>query len=303
MATANPFGAASSRTDSFSVHPEDLVIIGLDTQDGPEHPLYDERILLPLDEKMVANIGALGVQVPVLTQRLEDGRTVVLDGRQRVRHAREANARAVKAGGERMRIPVAAPKKVDDQRAVSVMVSANEFRQDDDVVVKAKKARKLADDFGMKPSEIAALYRVSSQAVFGWLKLSDAAPELLAEVSAGTISATAASHMTALPQETQKEKAKAIKEKAATAPKTRAGKVKKVTVDSAKAEAKAAKAPDADVIQAPGKRLLKDIVAQGFGDPDAISQDFLKGIEYVLGNLRPERVAGLVALIRKVQGE
>lgn len=289
----NPFGTGASRTDAFSVHPEHLIIIGLDTDDGPEHPLYDERIKLPLDEKMVLNIAALGVQVPVLTQKLDDGRIVVLDGRQRVRHAREANARAARAGGEWMRVPVAAPKRADTGRAVSVMISANEFRTDDDVVTKAKKARRLQEDFGMKPAEIATLYKVSDQAVRGWLKLGEADDSLLEQVQAGAISATAAGHMAALPQEAQKVKAAEIKEKAKTAPKSKNGKSKKVTVKSARTEAKVTKAPEGDFIEPPSRRVLRKLVEDG--KASGINEDFLKGVAFCLGEMRPDRVAGLKA--------
>src|SRR5512136_2177542 len=34
--------------DLFKFKPSELIIVGLDTEDGPEHPLYDDRIGLPV---------------------------------------------------------------------------------------------------------------------------------------------------------------------------------------------------------------------------------------------------------------
>lgn len=38
------------RKQYWLLNPENLVIIGLDTNDGPEHPLWDTRIKLPIDK-------------------------------------------------------------------------------------------------------------------------------------------------------------------------------------------------------------------------------------------------------------
>jgi hypothetical protein len=33
-----------TRINAFGMEPKDLVIVGFDTDDGPEHPLWDERV-------------------------------------------------------------------------------------------------------------------------------------------------------------------------------------------------------------------------------------------------------------------
>jgi len=87
MASKTAFDA--SRISAFGFDPDDLVLI-----EDPKHPLYDARIKLPLKPEFVANIKALGVTVPVVVRKI-DGRPVVIDGRQRVRAAIEANPRAL----------------------------------------------------------------------------------------------------------------------------------------------------------------------------------------------------------------
>jgi hypothetical protein len=56
------------------------------------HPLYDERVHLPIDEGMVLNIMELGVLEPIIVWKdPETGLTCVVVGRQRVKHTLEAN--------------------------------------------------------------------------------------------------------------------------------------------------------------------------------------------------------------------
>ncbi|MDP1177692.1 ParB/Srx family N-terminal domain-containing protein, partial [Klebsiella pneumoniae] len=61
------------------------------------HPLYDERIHLPIREAMVLNIRDQGVLEPIIVVKdPETGLTCVVDGRQRVRQTLEANKRLLK---------------------------------------------------------------------------------------------------------------------------------------------------------------------------------------------------------------
>ncbi|MBD3709295.1 hypothetical protein IE996_11560 [Klebsiella pneumoniae] len=51
------------------------------------HPLYDERVHLPIEEGMVLNIAELGVLEPIIVWKdPETGLTCVVVGRQRVKH-------------------------------------------------------------------------------------------------------------------------------------------------------------------------------------------------------------------------
>ena len=85
---------ADGSTNLLSFAPEKLKVVS-----DPTHPLFDERSTLPIDEMMVRNIQAFGVLEPVIVTRdAETGDVLVVDGRQRVRHALIANERLSAAG-------------------------------------------------------------------------------------------------------------------------------------------------------------------------------------------------------------
>lgn len=105
------------RLNAFAMDASDLTIIGLDTKDGPEHPLYDERIFLPIDEAMVRNIRAFGV-IEAINVRKNGPNVEVVDGRQRVRHARIASQRNVEEGLPPILVPCLSPIKATDVTAI-----------------------------------------------------------------------------------------------------------------------------------------------------------------------------------------
>ena len=170
------------------VDPKDLIIIGLDTLDGPENPLYDERVTLPLDENLVRNIMVYGVQQPVLIQRDSDSRYVV-DGRQRTRAAREAAARLAKEGGGTVKIPVR-DVQGSSSRLAGIMVSTNELRQGDEILVKAAKAARMLD-LGADLEEVSIAFGRSISTINNWLTLLKARPEVHEAVKSGVLSVQA----------------------------------------------------------------------------------------------------------------
>ena len=136
MAGKKPQGLENSKyAKVVKFNPNDLVIIGLDTDDGEEHPDYDSRIELPLDEAMLESIKANGVQ-QVVDIAIVDGQPVVIDGRQRVRHAREAGVEEVTANVHR---------GLSDSDRTRFAIRANMHRQDDDQVTEAEKAARLTE--------------------------------------------------------------------------------------------------------------------------------------------------------------
>ncbi|HBR4392930.1 TPA: hypothetical protein L9V35_004556 [Klebsiella pneumoniae] len=80
---------ASGKTNVLTFEPESLHLVTDKT-----HPLYDERVHLPIDEGMVLNIKELGVLEPIIVWKdPETGLTCVVVGRQRVKHTLEAKPR------------------------------------------------------------------------------------------------------------------------------------------------------------------------------------------------------------------
>lgn len=182
--------------------PENILIIGLDEElaDGVVHALADERASLDVDENMVKNIMAYGVIQPVSVRR-EAGHYYVVDGRQRVKAARVAAKRQADSGEIQTKVPCIEVTG-DDNRVVGVMVSANEQRADDDILVKAAKASRMLDMVGSKPA-VAIAFGRSTKTIDNWMVLLSAAPEVHQAVREGKISATVATKLAAKPREEQ----------------------------------------------------------------------------------------------------
>lgn len=165
--------------------PDALVIVGLDVdEDGS--PLNDERATLDVDESMVRNIMVYGVQQPVLVRR-EAGKLYVVDGRQRVKSARAAATRQGSAGEFPTKVPCIEVRGADD-RVTGIMISANEVRRDDGVLVKAAKAARLMDMLGDK-DQVALTFGRSTKTIENWMKLLEADPKVHDAVREGKISA------------------------------------------------------------------------------------------------------------------
>ncbi|MBN0857258.1 hypothetical protein JTL95_42705, partial [Pseudomonas aeruginosa] len=78
---------ASGKTNVLTFEPESLHLVTDKT-----HPLYDERVHLPIDDGIVLNIKELGVLEPIIVWKdPETGLTCVVVGRQRVKHTLEVN--------------------------------------------------------------------------------------------------------------------------------------------------------------------------------------------------------------------
>lgn len=196
----------AKRLNAFAMDPDALTIVGLDTEDGPEHPLYDERIKLPLDEGLVRNIRKFGVLEAVLVRK--NGHLVeVMAGRQRVRAAREANRRNNEEGMQPIAVPVFVKRPRADGDALGVMISENENRQDDDPLTRAKKASRMMD-FGASEHEVAVSFGISKQAVKNLLALLDLSDKVKTAVEHKKVSFSAAIELRDLPRTKQDEKLK-----------------------------------------------------------------------------------------------
>lgn len=189
---------------AYSVDPDDLVIVGGDTPDK-KSPLYDERVNLPVNESLVKNIMVYGVLEPVLVRKNAHDDFEVVDGRQRVRAAREANRRLREAGrdAEVIRVPIII-KKAEGSQLAGMMVSANEIRQDDTPLAKARKASHLIG-LGRTEDEAATIFGVTPQTIGNWLRLLNLTPELLSQVEQGNVSASEASKVAKAPEAVQRK--------------------------------------------------------------------------------------------------
>lgn len=209
---------AKGKRDVYMFDPHDLVIV-----DDESSPLYDDRVHLPVDEALVRNIMFApdgvpqGVLEPGLGARnTETGRVEIIDGRQRVKAAREANDRLRKQGAEPVRVPVLL-QRANSHRAMAMLISTNEHRQDDTPLGRAKKAQRYVD-LGRDESEIATLFGISVASVKNLLSLLDAPAVVRTAVESGKITASAAYKLAKLEPAEARDKLAELLEKAPRTP-------------------------------------------------------------------------------------
>lgn len=187
---------------STNINPDQLLIVGLDVHKGDrDHALYDERIHLPVDENLVKNIMVYGVIMPVIV-REEDGKLLVVDGRQRVRAAREAARRFGQSGEHEVKVPIKRQRGTDEI-LMGVMISANELRRGDEILEKAAKALRLVTLQG-DARGVAIAFGTSETTIRNWLSLMEALPEVRDAIKREDISASAGIELSRMPREEQK---------------------------------------------------------------------------------------------------
>lgn len=194
----------AGRQNMWMFDPGKLVIV-----EDKADPLYDPRIENPVPSGMTKSILRRGVIQPVSIVK-RGGQPIVVDGRQRVRCAREANAIDLERGGPGIKVPCVL-KHADDRDLMGMMIAANEIRKDDTPIEKAKKAQKLMTR-GFIEDEIAELFGVTKQTITNWTRLLEADPEVLKAVKDGALTATKAVTLSKQPAPEQKAAAKAAKE-------------------------------------------------------------------------------------------
>ncbi|MEB7957317.1 ParB/RepB/Spo0J family partition protein [Raoultella ornithinolytica] len=193
---------ASGKTNVLTFEPESLHLVTDKT-----HPLYDERVHLPIDEGMVLNIKELGVLEPIIVWKdPETGLTCVVVGRQRVKHTLEANKLLLKEGKDPLLVPGVVKRGSANQMA-KYMVSENEIRRPDTPLGRAKKMSDQLDR-GLDEDDIAVLFGCSVQTVRATLSLLDATQAVREAVEADTV--TQARQLASLKPEEQREKVSEI---------------------------------------------------------------------------------------------
>lgn len=279
----------SATADRTLFLPEELTLVT-----DKSHPLYDERINLPIEETMVANIMAFGVIEPVIGYR-EGEKILIGDGRQRVKHTAEANKRLKKEGKEPIKIQVAFRRGVGATQ-MGVMIAANTRAADDGPMVRAKKASRYIE-MGRTEEDAAIAMACSHQTIKNYLALLECCAKVQAAVESGKVPAMVAKKLHKLPvaeQEaalaemlatgaTKGARANAIADKATKKPK----KAKKRTVDVDAEEDETDEEEEAPHVSQLGKKLIQGISKRlkshpfddGFG-PSALAAMVL---DYVTG--------------------
>lgn len=191
---------ANGQTNLLMFVPEALHLV-----EDPTHPLYDERIHLPLDEAMVLNIMEYGVLQPIMVWKdPETGLTCVVAGRQRVRHTLEANKRLLAEGKEPLQVP-GAVKRGSAIRMAGFRDSENEIRQADTPLGRARKMSGHLDR-GHDENDLALMFGCSVKTVRETLTLLECTQAVQQAVESGAITATIARQLADLSPDEQREK-------------------------------------------------------------------------------------------------
>ncbi|MCW2473387.1 hypothetical protein [Candidatus Symbiopectobacterium sp. NZEC151] len=195
---------ASGKTNVLTFVPESLHLV-----DDPSHPLYDDRIHLPLEEWMVLNIMELGVIEPIVVWKdPETGKTCIVEGRQRVKHTIEVNRRLLAKGENSLLVP-GVVRRGSASRVAKAMVSANEIFIPETPLGRAKKMA-AAIERGDDEEDLALTFGCSVQTVRSTLALLDCTQAVQTAVEAGHVNITQARQLAALEPEQQREKVKEL---------------------------------------------------------------------------------------------
>ena len=275
----------AKRSTVFNFDPDALVIIGLDTDDGPEHHLYDERIKRKnyVTAPFVDNVIEMGIIETVSVTKVGN-QGIVVDGRRRVIAARKANEK-LRARGEELVLVPALLKRGDEDGLMGILISGNEHRMDDDPITRAEKAQRLKDR-GRNNTQIGKYFGVSGTAVGNWLKVLDYIPVVKNAVRAGKLSMSAAIELANLSPEEQKT---ALEEMLASG---------NTTVDDARSHGGGGGGGGGGST-APKKTLARKVIEDERA-AKVLGDGFLKGVLWAIGDLETTSVKGLSDIVDDV---
>ena len=183
--------------------PDVVVIIGLDTDDGPSHPLFDgESNAAPLLEADVLFTYEHGVLQPVSCKRDGD-KLLVVYGRGRTRQLREANKRRIANGLQPWLLPVQIVKG-DTLKMLALKHGENSHRRELNPMARARAAYDLSQQ--MPEEKAAIVLGLGVQQFRNVIKLLDLAPAVAKAVTKGELSASAATELTRLSEAEQTAK-------------------------------------------------------------------------------------------------
>lgn len=251
------------RRKTMSAEPKQVVVTELDTTTrkifymdpfnvsiiggkGPKdfgdetHPMYDKRILLPLDEQMLASIKADGIIVPI--KAFSDGdKTVVSAGRRRVLHARAINLELQAANPgikaeDMIRVPVVIETSSEERNSVNKFTE-NSHRLGVDPYERAKEMQKMLNK-GVDEKRIRTIFGISVQQFAQDMKLLNLTGPALEAYQNKELSANAAAAVGSLQATEQLEALRKARDEAI-AKGRKEGKLTMADVEGAVADSKA----------------------------------------------------------------
>jgi len=290
-----PRGSAPNMFD-----PSDLVILGIDTEDGQAAVLVDitERHHKASIEILAKNIIACGQIHPVSINK-DGNKAVVTAGRRRVLAFRMINEWVKKkdprAGGlkEPLRISCTT-KRGSEADQMFLMVSENEHAIADTPMSKARKANRLLA-LNKTEDEVAIAFGVTRQAIENWKKLADLHQDVQKAVDKGVIPASAAMELAVLPRDEQAKKFAELSTNAAAlaaAAPTNGKRNGKITARTVRAAARGQESPR------PGIRAVQKIIEAVKADELKVSDiDPLKLMKWFVGEVPTSQLKGFTKVI------
>jgi len=180
--------------DMFGRDPNDCIIIGFDTEDGPEHPLYDGPSNARLcTEEGVAYAYEHGITDPVFLVRDND-RVLVLTGRKKTKELREANKRRIANGLEpRVLRTIVVPGTYQSDGMRLRRITENwGLRYERTLMEKLAEAKELLEHSAASKDQIAALLQIKPSRLQAHLALLGLGARATAKLNSGQLTPTAA---------------------------------------------------------------------------------------------------------------
>jgi ParB family transcriptional regulator, chromosome partitioning protein len=189
---------AEGKGNLLLFNPEDLVLVTDKT-----HKLYTPSVEDPVHDGLVASIVYKGVVEPVIVWKdPELGKSCVVDGRHRVKAAREAN-KILKRRGEPIKLVPGVVARGTVQAAMGVMVMANEGRTEQTPMNRARSAERLLES-GYDEAQVATLLHCSPGALKNYLALTACSASVRTAVEQGRLPPTVAYKLSKLTPAEQK---------------------------------------------------------------------------------------------------
>lgn len=289
---AQVFDAARSQLFHLDADKQ-IVIIGLDTKDGPEHVLYDDRIHLPIDQELVENLLLLRKVLEPISVRKNGEIAEVVYGRQRVRCVREANKRLLAQGAKAadlIKVPCGI-ERATDADLIRRMYSENAQRRADSPMARARHIQRFME-FGNSPEAAAVVFGLKVPSIKEQVTLLDLDKSVQKMVDGGQLKPTAALSLVTLSHVEQKEQASKLVEggRSTVADAKHAVRQQRAVRRGGSAE---------DVVRAPSKRAIRRAIEANDSLPkgEQLSEDFIRGLRIAIGDLDPRSVKGLTGLM------
>lgn len=179
------------------IDPDEIVIIGLDTDDGPDHPLYDPRALEEPPQSLIDSIRKNGFE-SIVQVRKDGDRFQLIAGRKRVLATREVN----KDRREPVLVKADVKKAENELDFFGMMVRENQLRTQENPANAARKAVRMAK-FGADEKKICDAFGWTPQQHQSYTSLLDLDNKILKAVESDEVSFSAATLLAALPREEQ----------------------------------------------------------------------------------------------------